>query len=363
MLDNPFSKIWKKLASRSAARNSHADLQSATGVITADQKRFFDTNGYLVLPGVFSAEIIDRYKAHLDELWEYRSQQRDVAIDLYFNLPEEARSYFSKAPIEARSHPYKILDLHLVDPAVQDACTEVHVVGAIRSLLGANPLVCNSLIFEWGSQQYPHFDTFFMPSATKDMMAASWIALDRVTETNGPLYYYPKSHLIEPYRFSHGKINAIFSEVKTGGAEHINKIVEQHGLEKELFMPEPGDVLIWHAQLLHGGSPIVNPSEKRRSIVTHYWTELDYPDAEQRIDLGEGRWLLKKPHQFVVDEDVLRTIDAFLATTTVSAEMLAKVPEVFDPRLYLARNQDILAAGENPWQHYINHGRREGRIW
>ncbi len=302
-------------------------------------------------------------KAHLDQLWAKRQQQCDVAIDVYFDLPQEARLRFSKVSDKVRAHPYKILDLHLVDSVIRDACADVRIVNALRCLLGANPLVCNSLLFEWGSQQYPHFDTFFMPSTTRNMMAAAWIALDRVTETNGPLYYYPKSHLIEPYRFSDGRMNAILSEVKTGAADHIDQIIRQHGLVRELFMPAPGDVLIWHAQLLHGGSAIVDRSKRRRSLVTHYWTDIDYPREEQRIDLGNGRWLLRKPHQFVIDQDVLEEVDRFLATVSASPEVLAAVPEAFDPRRYLARNQDVLKAGESPWRHYIDHGRQEGRIW
>jgi hypothetical protein len=97
--------------------------------------------------------------------------------------------------------------------------------------------------------------------------------------------------------------------------------------------------------------------------VTHYWTEADYPDEAQRIDLGQKRWVLRKPHQHVVDEDVLAEVDAFLATLSAPPDARSAVPDSFDPRLYLARNQDVLRAGESPWQHYLNHGRTEGRVW
>jgi ectoine hydroxylase-related dioxygenase (phytanoyl-CoA dioxygenase family) len=255
------------------------------------------------------------------------------------------------------------MDMHLEDALIRDACTAPAMVGAVGALLGATPLVCNSLLFEWGSQQEPHFDTFFMPSNTRNMMAASWVALDSVTKTNGPLFYYPKSHLIEPYRFSHGGMKAILPELQTGAAAHIDRIIREYELKKEEFYPEAGDVLIWHAQLLHGGSPIVNREETRRSLVTHYWTEVDFPLPEQRIDLGDGRWILKKPHSTVVDDEILAEVDVFLATMTPSPEMLSGVPETFDARRYLARNPDVLRAGESPWQHYINHGQREGRFW
>ena len=331
--------------------------------LTEAQKLFFQQNGYLILPGLFPPATVEQLRRHLDELWDNRARLGDVAIDVYFDQPDEARIFFRKAPGEARRAPYKILDLHLGDGPVREACTAPALVGALRGLLGANPLVCNSLFFEWGSQQYPHFDTFFMPSRTRDMMAASWIALDRVTQTNGPLYYYPKSHLIDPYVFSHGKTTAVFAELKTGAARHIDAIISEHGLQKAFFLPEPGDVLIWHAQLLHGGSPILNQGERRRSLVTHYWTELDYPEPGQRIDLGQERWILRRPPQYVVDEEVFAEVDAFLADLPVSAELVTAAPESFDARRYLARNQDVLKAGVDPWRHYLDHGRAEGRVW
>jgi ectoine hydroxylase-related dioxygenase (phytanoyl-CoA dioxygenase family) len=335
----------------------------AAGTPTPAQKRFFEENGYLILPGLFAQELMARLKQHLDDLWRNRHDNPAQVIDCYFGLPNEERTWFRRAPAEVRDAPYKLLDLHLEDETIRDVCAAPALMQVLAGLLGARPMVCNSLLFERGSQQYPHFDTFFMPSATKNMMAASWIAIDPVTQTNGPVYYYPKSHMIEPYVFSHGKINAVFAELETGAQPHIRRIIEEHRLERRLFLAEPGDVLIWHAQLLHGGSNIENPAETRRSLVTHYWTETDFPDPDQRIDFGGGKWILKRNHQHVVDTESLADVDAFLATLTITPEMRAGVPDSFDPRLYLARNQDILRAGANPFLHYMEHGRREGRIW
>ena len=204
MLQDAISKVLSRFA-------------AAPAIPTAAQKVFFEENGYLILPKLFSADTVETLKCHLDDLWNTRAAQGDVAIDVYFDQPAEARIFFRKALDEARQAPYKILDLHLGDGPVRQACTAAPLMGALRGLLGANPLVCNSLFFEWGSQQYPHFDTFFMPSKTPNMMAASWIALDRVTQTNGPLYYYPKSHLIDPFVFSHGRDDGGFRGVEDDG--------------------------------------------------------------------------------------------------------------------------------------------------
>jgi ectoine hydroxylase-related dioxygenase (phytanoyl-CoA dioxygenase family) len=38
-------------------------------------------------------------------------------------------------------------------------------------------------------------------------------------------------------------------------------------------MAEKGDILCWHANLVHGGTKIERPGSTRRSIVGHYLTQ------------------------------------------------------------------------------------------
>ncbi len=330
--------------------------------ISAKQKRFFDEEGYIVLKGFFSAPEITKVKARVDELWAGRSDIDSVVIEAYIGGTEKKyrSSLFRYIENEARSFPYRINDIHLAEPVVQDIVADIRLVSVIKELLQSAPLVCNSLLSEHGSEDGAYFDTFYMPPKTPNMMAASWVAIDPVVETNGPLFFYPKSHKIEPYKFSNGTTVAIGSEMDAAIA-HIERIVKENDLKKELFFADPGDVLIWHAQLLHGGSPIKNPHETRTSLETHYWTELDYPAESDRIVLGEGRYLLNKSHQQLPPETV--EVDAFMKSLVVDPEQLRKMPPDFDPRGYLLKNRDVLRARFNPYAHYLMYGYREKRAW
>ena len=42
---------------------------------------------------------------------------------------------------------------------------------------------------------------------------------------------------------------------------------------------------------------------------------------------------------------------------------MAELPEGFDGELYLKLNPDVAAAGLDPGEHYVQHGRREDRRW
>ncbi len=332
--------------------------------ITADQKRFFSENGYLVLEGFFAPERIVRLKDRLDRFWRERAADSPLVIDCYENYPKDPaqRRPFAEAIDASRQWPYKLNDTHLIDDLVNEFAVDRRLMGILAELLGATPTVCNTLFFERSSEQAAHFDSFYMPAKTPNKMCATWIAVDPVTPDNGPLFYYPKSHLIEPYRFSDGTVKANDREYPDAQA-HIRRIIEQHDLEETEFYAKPGDVFVWHAQLLHGGRAIRDMSQTRTSLVTHYWTTLDYPDPADHIDLGEGRLLLRKGHQQVVSKAERAAIDRFVDQLSPAPEHVASAPEGFDPRGYLLRNPDVFRANADPYTHYALHGRSEGRVW
>lgn len=165
----------------------------------------------------------------------------------------------------------------------------------LSELLSGHPLICNSLNFEFGSQQEYHFDTFYMPSPTPNKMVASWIALEDATPNNGPLSYYPGSHKIPPYIFSRGTTHAIPEEMSAFKA-YIENEIEQRELSPETLMANKGDVLIWHSQLFHGGSEILDKAETRKSLVTHYFTKEDFPTDESG-PVTESSSFMQRPAQ------------------------------------------------------------------
>jgi ectoine hydroxylase-related dioxygenase (phytanoyl-CoA dioxygenase family) len=49
--------------------------------------------------------------------------------------------------------------------------------------------------------------------------------------------------------------------------------VEQHGIVPHYFHARKGDVLIWHANLVHGGSERKNLALSRRAVVCHFFAK------------------------------------------------------------------------------------------
>jgi ectoine hydroxylase-related dioxygenase (phytanoyl-CoA dioxygenase family) len=77
---------------------------------------------------------------------------------------------------------------------------------------------------------------------------------------------------------------------------YIETEIEKHRLQSETFIGKAGDVFIWHAQLYHGGLPILDPHRTRRSLVNHYWRSQDV-DSSRVGKIGHGQNYLKRDHQ------------------------------------------------------------------
>jgi ectoine hydroxylase-related dioxygenase (phytanoyl-CoA dioxygenase family) len=299
---NVIAKARRRLRSASRGRGSTGVAapppapSRRPAVLSAAQRAYWETEGFLVLPGFFAGERMDAVSALFDELWARRStDDLGLVIDAYIDTAQERRIRFKDAPGDARDVPYKLNDLYLVSDLVRELILDRELVKIIDELLDGAPIVCNSLSFERGSQQRFHFDTFYMPPLVENRMLAAWVALEPASEQAGPLRYYPRSHTLPPFHFADGRLKANEEELPAFDA-YIEPLLAEHGLEWTAFPAQRGDVFLWHAQLYHGGAPIIDPVLTRRSLVTHYWRACDL-DASMVVDAGEGRYYMARPHQ------------------------------------------------------------------
>jgi ectoine hydroxylase-related dioxygenase (phytanoyl-CoA dioxygenase family) len=111
-------------------------------------------------------------------------------------------------------------------------------------------------------------------------MCAVWVALEDMTEDNGPLVYVPGSHKLPIFDFydmkvkvpEYGKQFDSYREYE----EFIGQLVEVNELEVKPLRCKKGQALVWAANLIHGGDVIKDPNSSRYSQVTHYY----YPGCE-----------------------------------------------------------------------------------
>lgn len=156
-------------------------------------------------------------------------------------------------------------------------------------MLGREVVPFQTLNFYKGTQQAPHSDSIHFTTEPFGYLIAVWVALEDITEGSGELIYYPGSHTL-PFvtnrDYNHGnskwKLNPLHYKHYE---EKIGSIVVSKELKSETFLAKKGDILIWHANLMHGGSKITNKTASRRSLVMHYYAKdvLCYHERVERL--------------------------------------------------------------------------------
>lgn len=162
------------------------------------------------------------------------------------------------------------------------------LIRVLSFALGKPIIPFQSLNFTQGSEQRAHSDSIHMTTQPPGYLIAAWIALENCTAENGPLFYFPGTHRL-PYvmtpDYPSGNTKwMIGAESNRRYEDKIAEVVRQNHYQKELFLAKRGDVLIWHANLIHGGEPIKKSGATRKSMVCHYYAEgvICYHEISQR---------------------------------------------------------------------------------
>lgn len=189
------------------------------------------------------------------------------------------------------THDNKLPFLNKVSPAIDNASRDPRLLGLLSLILDREVVPFQTLNFIKGSGQRAHSDSIHMTTYPLGYLVAAWIALEDIKEGSGPLFYYPGSHRL-PYLLNDDFGN-ISSAWMLGNREYadyedvIADLVRKKDLKPVVFLPRKGDLLIWHANLIHGGMPITDASLTRRSMVVHYFARdvIKYHEITERPTL------------------------------------------------------------------------------
>jgi len=243
-------------------------IESIPGDLIA-KKELFDTNGFLVLETFFSEVQIDRINTEIDKIVAGGKKKFAHRHKLMFAIDES--NYLMEIG---------------KDPELQRI---------LNALLGDRAILFQSINFDYGSEQATHSDSIHMTTYPLGGLIAIWIALEDIGEDQGPLHYYPGSHQL-PYYLNRDYLNE-GTDWKLGdkGYKAYEEMtagkIKDSGIERVNFMAKKGDVLIWHANLFHGGSLQTNKTKTRKSMVMHYFAQhcICYHEITQRPALIEPK--------------------------------------------------------------------------
>jgi len=242
------------------------DRRLQKGIISPEQAKICEKwifDGFFIAPG-----LIDR--AELDVVW--RAYERAIAQG---RLKPPAEPVAPGDP-----YPGRTLDPHMHVKEIRDLQRHPKILAITDLLLGRRTLPFQTIMGHKGSSQRPHSDTIHMTTYPLGYLVANWIAFEDIHEDSGPLEYYPRSHRLIPPLLSREVAIAPRAFKTRGAAAYssnyepaIERYLAAARLQPEYFLGKTGDVLFWHADLIHGGAPRKDISLSRKALVCHYFAE------------------------------------------------------------------------------------------
>lgn len=259
----PSDHPWLDQPNALAKLQEHPRYREFPPAMQRELKRFVE-EGYMVLKGFFDEAEVNRHNEEIKRLLKEKK--------LAFN-------YTGRKIMEA----YKVSDY-----INERFFRHPELLELLNFTLGKKVIPFHTINFQQGSEQRAHSDFIHMTTYPQGYLIAAWMALEDVSPDNGTLFFYPGSHRL-PYittrDYPSGNTRwRIGRESNKRYEDKIEELIQESGLKKKTFEGNKGDVFIWHANLIHGGSPIQKPGSSRKSMVAHYFAKdvICYHEISQR---------------------------------------------------------------------------------
>ncbi len=257
-----FKHLPQEQISIDQSKLKNSSIYQQSSLETQQQIENYTTTGYIVL------------KNYLTEI---QSDDINHEIDTLLNLKKIKFKYGNK--IMFALHHSQLL---------RNTGKDEKLMELLNVLIDGKATLFQSINFLSGSEQDTHSDSIHMTTYPLGGLLGVWIALEDIDETNGALHYYPGSQNL-PYYLNkdYDNLGSTFFIGDKNYSEYekmLQEKIKTLGLQKEIFRAKKGDVLIWHANLLHGGETHPDKSKTRKSMVFHYFKEgsVCYHELTQR---------------------------------------------------------------------------------
>ena len=219
-------------------------------MIHSDLVRRYQQEGFVVVPGLFSAAETGAYRDHYMALRAKGGYPGD-----YAGVNADETDPLKKFP--------RMIHMHRWDETSLKWMLDARIGGWLTALMGVAPFAVQTMLYfkpAGARGQALHQDEHYLKSAPADTVAV-WMALDRCDEENGCLLVVPGSHRLPVLCAGKADTTQSFTEIAAPLPE---------GTKPVPVIMDPGDALFFEGHVIHGSLPNRSADRFRRALIGHY---------------------------------------------------------------------------------------------
>ncbi|XP_053319079.1 phytanoyl-CoA dioxygenase, peroxisomal [Spea bombifrons] len=231
-------------------------------LLTLEQRRFYEENGFLVIKNLVSAEDIESFRKAFERICKKEVSapglvvMRDVVIAKSEYVPDQ------KAVT-------KVQDFQEV-PELFRYCSLPQILKYVECFTGPNIMAMHTMLInkppdagKKTSRHPMHQDLHYFPFRPAELVVCAWTAMERIDRSNGCLVVLPGTHkgtlLQHDYPEWEGGVNKMYHGVR----DYDPNTPRVH------LVMEKGDTVFFHPLLIHG-SGMNRTAGFRKAISCHY---------------------------------------------------------------------------------------------
>ena len=223
---------------------------------------YYDEWGYAVIRNVVPTDNIERFmdayrSIRSSPAFVYYSQSRQIAL-----RPKTNKHGFIQ---ESMQNASRLAFFPQFAKTFQSCIYHDGVADSLSIVTGEEKHVSwQNMFFDQSTGTVDHQDSWYLDTDPPGHLVGVWYALEDIEEDSGPFFVSPGSH----------KIGLIERSQFPAHADYVNEVQSRMtdlSIEQKPMPLKRGDILIWHAYLIHGALGCKNASHSRKSFTSHFY--------------------------------------------------------------------------------------------
>ncbi len=225
---------------------------SLATALDPDLIRCYEEQGYTVVAGLFSRSETDRLRAHFEAMRQGQLAAGTLHVGDDITDLEDPLAVYPR-----------IMQPHRHDGVSRDWLLDARLRTWLNALTGRDPYAVQTMFYfkpPGARGQALHQDQYYLRVQPGTCIAA-WMAVDRCDRETGCLQVVPGTRDTPVLCAEQADHDTSFTNVTVPLAP---------GLQPEDVIMEPGDVLFFNGQVIHGSLPNRSRTRFRRALIAHY---------------------------------------------------------------------------------------------